>query len=41
MMFRYLKYKIMKRIPSYPSATSAVLLGVVIALFLYGVVCIF
>ena len=29
----------MKRIPSYPSATSAVLLGTVIALFLYGVIC--
>lgn len=34
-----LKTKIMKRIPSYPSATSAVLLGAIIALFLYGVMC--
>ena len=31
----------MKRIPSYPNATSAVLLGAVIALFLYGVMCLF
>ena len=28
----------MKRIPSYPSAISAVLLGAVIALFLYVVI---
>ena len=29
----------MKRIPSYPSAISAVLLGAAIALFLYVVMC--
>jgi len=31
----------MNRIPSYPSSTKAVLIGISIALILYGVVCLF